>query len=911
MALFLCVACSPFLGAVGLRVATYNVGANLVIPPDGGFAYFDRGIGNPGIPDHDRVKAVLDRIDADVVALQEIHAADLDGSPDDLDKLAASLGYPHLFVSPSTNTFDTSLRVVFLSRYPFLSSVVVGSPAGAKEMTRLIPVVKVDVPGTTRDPLVVSLHLKSGTGSADRFRRAVELRRLRDYLTSTGVTSGDNLVVMGDFNLSATNVTFTALPSGLPSTFDLGGDITLPISYTTNPLTYFTNPSVVRLDPRQLTNSASTFQSGSVLDLVLVSAAIAGRPLATEVYNSALDVSNTVGLVKAGSPLAAATSAEASDHLAVFADLELDADYPDLALSLSSDTVAEGVPDGSLSATVTLPAVRSTSLTVEIRSDDPGVQFVSPTVTIPAGSLTGVLGLRIPRNFIQDPQRSVTLTALATSYDPDTKILTLNDSDGPYQWTAVGQTIIENFTGFLGTGSPAPWVSTGGAWQGVDSGAGTAVGFRAYGSVSDPALGFLPGGGPGMLSATYVNSTIRPLTAVDISFTAEQWRAAQGGTADVLTADLLVNGMPRALPQLTYRPSTQLPTGAIAGGVPSLRNTRVTGLNIPPGASFDLRFTLTPGPGGGVLPADVFINEFHYDNTSSDTGEFIEVVVGPGFNGNLADIDILLYDGNNGSVYRTLNLATAFTLGTSVPVAGSDRSFRIFSADTSGIQNDQDGFAVINKVAQQLYQFISYEGVFNSSVTAVPAIPVGMTSTNIGVYQTSTEAVGQSALGLIGTGAIRTEFTWAKISGAFSKGQLNTGQTLSVASLPSQGVAIDQISLTFMGDHDGDGILDVDDPDDDNDSVSDTEELVFGTNPFAAGPRFMPTLTRPPLSPGLTRLTFNSVSGRSYRVESSVDLENWRVLQTVSGDGEPMVVDHTTAALGPRRFYRIQVTLAN
>jgi YD repeat-containing protein len=909
IAAFLLWFLAPLTGAVGLRVATFNVGAHLVIPTDGGPAYFDYGIGSPGQVDHDRVAAVLERIDADVVALQEIHAADVAGAPDDLDALAAALGYAYSYVPPSTNTFDTSLRVVFLSRYPLVSTTAVGSPVGAKEMTRLIPAARVDVPGTTRDPLLMSVHLKSGTATADRFRRAVELRRLRDYLSATGLTADDNFIVMGDFNLSSINTTFTTLPPSLPSSFALGSDLTLPLAYSTNPLTYFSNPSLVKLDPRQVNNSPVTYESGSTIDLFLVSAAIAGRPLASEIYNSALDVSNGIGLAKAGSPLPAATSVEASDHFAMFADLELDADYPNLALSLSAATATEGVADGTVTATVTLPAVRGTAVTVGLSSDGAGVGPVSPTLTIPAGGLTGTMSLKISRNFILDPQRSVTFTAAATGYDPASQVLAVNDADGPYEWTAAGQTISEDFSGFSGTYSPAPWISSGGAWHGVDSGTGTVGGFRAYGAASDPALGFLPSGSAGSAMATYVNSTSQPLTAVQISYTAEQWRAAQGGTVDRLTADLLVNGEPRALPQLTYSPSTQLATGAVAGGVPSARTTRVTGLHIAPGDSFDLRFTMTPGAGGGVLPADVFVNEFHYDNSGTDTGEFIEVVVGPGFSGNLADVDVLLYNGSDGSVYRTLNLATAFTLGASEPVAGSDRFFRFFSVDLSGIQNGPDGIAVINRTAVQLYQFLSYGGSFASTATGVPVIPVGTLSTNIGVSQSGSEAVGQSALGLVGTGAVRTDFTWMKISGAFSKGQRNAGQSFNRPTLPSQGVAVDQISVTFLGDSDGDGILDMDDVDDDNDGTPDGDELVFGTDPLVAGPRFTATLVHPGLPSGVARVSFSSVSGRSYRVESSVDLRNWTALQTYAGTGAVIVVDYATSPLGARRFYRILVTL--
>ena len=51
-------------------------------------------------------------------------------------------------------------------------------------------------------------------------------------------------------------------------------------------------------------------------------------------------------------------------------------------------------------------------------------------------------------------------------------------------------------------------------------------------------------------------------------------------------------------------------------------------LSVAPGETFQLQFTFTKGANNGLLPADVFVNEFHYDNTGDDAGEFIEVVGG-------------------------------------------------------------------------------------------------------------------------------------------------------------------------------------------------------------------------------------------------------------------------------------------
>ena len=781
----LCVlALSTLAQAVEFRAATFNIGAHFTTSSSGVY-YPDYSLGAPGTPDHDSVSAILNRIDADVVALEEIHGADITAG--DVAALATGLGYPHVYIAPATNTFDTSLRVAIFSRFPFLSQTSVTSPAGDKEMNRLIPVVKIDVPGTTRDPVVAAAHLKSGSEASDAFQRTVEMRRLTNHLATQGLTAADNFVIMGDFNLSSTDRTFTALPaSGLPTTFDLGADIGFPLYYFTNPVSYFSSPAITWIIPRQLDNSTVTFpSSGSTIDLFLVSPIIGSRPSRSEIYNSALDVSNTAGLPKSGSPLAAGTSATASDHYALFADFEL-------------------------------------------------------------------------------------------------------DSAVPYTFTTPGQTVTEAFTEFPGTFEPYPWATTGGVWQGMDLGTSATTGFRSYGSMADPSLGFLPGTAGGSAVASFVNQSTEILSTLQISFTAEQWRSAGGGTSDRLDVELLVGGVPTSLPQLAFQAATNLPSGAVAGGVSSARSMTVTGLAIAPGVAFQLRFIFTPGPGGGPRPAEVFINEFHYDDNGADLGEFVEIVVGPGFTGSPGDVSLLLYKGEDGTTYGTTHLLSSFPTS-SVTASGHV----VYSKLISGIQNGSpDGFAlVVNGIVTQ---FISYEGTF----TATAGAANGLLSTDIGKSQTGTEPEGKSAIGLKGTGGTSAAFFWELFDETpYSPGQPNSGQTFTIPPQP-QGIAIDDLAVTFLpgGDSDSDGF-------------SDADEAVFGTNPLDAASRFAVTFTNPSPTPGAVRLTFPTATGRTYVVESSPDLSVWTGVANFAGTGSPQVADIPVMPEEKSRFYRIRAVL--
>ena len=158
----------------------------------------------------------------------------------------------------------------------------------------------------------------------------------------------------------------------------------------------------------------------------------------------------------------------------------------------------------------------------------------------------------------------------------------------------------------------------------------------------------------------------------------------------------------------------------------------------------------------------VFINEIHYDNSGTDTGEAIEIAGPAGLD--LAGWSLVLYNGTGGTSYGTINLSGVLT----------DQAGGIGTASVTavGLQNGSpDGVALVNAAAG-VEQFLSYEGGF----TATNGPAVGIASTDIGVMENGSGPVGGS-LGLIGDGDRYDEFAWAAMMASF--GEVNTGQTFN------------------------------------------------------------------------------------------------------------------------------------
>jgi DNA/RNA endonuclease G (NUC1) len=166
------------------------------------------------------------------------------------------------------------------------------------------------------------------------------------------------------------------------------------------------------------------------------------------------------------------------------------------------------------------------------------------------------------------------------------------------------------------------------------------------------------------------------------------------------------------------------------------------------------------------VDSDFHINEIHYDNAGTDTGEAIEIE-GPA-GADLTGFSVVLYNGNGGATYDTRALS-----GT-LPASCADRGVVTLSFPTDGLQNGApDGIALVDGTGVVL-EFVSYEGV----VTATAGPAGGMMSIDIGISQTNAD---------LGTSLQRNS------AGAWASGVSNFGACNPEAPVPPAN------TLTFSG----------------------------------------------------------------------------------------------------------------
>ena len=162
----------------------------------------------------------------------------------------------------------------------------------------------------------------------------------------------------------------------------------------------------------------------------------------------------------------------------------------------------------------------------------------------------------------------------------------------------------------------------------------------------------------------------------------------------------------------------------------------------------------------------VFINELHYDNSSSDIDEGVEIAGPAGTD--LTSYKITAYNGSNGLKYLEKSLSGI------IPNIDNSGYGTLFFP-TEGLQNGApDGIALDDGTS--LIQFLSYEGV----MTATDGVAKDVASTDIVIEETGSTPVGHS-IQLTGSGTEYENFSWTGPI-ANTNNLINTGQTFGVAS---------------------------------------------------------------------------------------------------------------------------------
>jgi len=301
-----------------VRLASYNIEA----------------VGAAGGESFEALRATLARIDADVVCVQEI----VDGEAVAFAELAELAGYDYVLKADQSPPIGGDLSNGCMARFPLdvLGSWGSGDLADdpqANEVGRDFLAVRADLSEAVGAPCwlgLITLHLKSGQEPIDWFRRQIETIRLAQAAdVYRGQHPEDPLVILGDFNETLDDVglgsVFESAPPDLPGSYQLGTDITFPMTY--QPFAVMDTAGFTITSPGQedAPDRKETWRDIVRLDYVWLD----GPQYVTgEVYNACRDdgvddAPQGDGIEKAGDPLSCDTGELASDHFPVIVDVTL------------------------------------------------------------------------------------------------------------------------------------------------------------------------------------------------------------------------------------------------------------------------------------------------------------------------------------------------------------------------------------------------------------------------------------------------------------------------------------------------------------------------------------------------------------------------------------------------------------
>ncbi|TVR89532.1 MAG: HYR domain-containing protein [Saprospirales bacterium] len=224
----------------------------------------------------------------------------------------------------------------------------------------------------------------------------------------------------------------------------------------------------------------------------------------------------------------------------------------------------------------------------------------------------------------------------------------------------------DDFTGFDGEDDPTGWTTSdapgaaSSTWQGSGTGSSNTGGKWSYGdsgsgATFDGSLGFLPSSTRAIFAdITFQNNTGGTITALAISYVGEHWRGAENGRNNGWAVTYSPDQPDEeSLPALEYIADNTYPDGVNPDGGPweavTLSDT-LTGLDIPTGSNFTIRFFGDNGSGIGSRQG-VAIDDFSLTAIGAPSDDPV-IVVNPG---SLSGFEY--QEGNGPSASQTFELS--------------------------------------------------------------------------------------------------------------------------------------------------------------------------------------------------------------------------------------------------------------
>lgn len=275
-----------------------------------------QGLGSSASAGFESVRAVLARLDGDVVGLQEVDEKEAS----ELTSLASELGYPHVQLARSTPYGP--LRNAVLTRLPpatlrSWSAEELSGDAQAEDVTRQPVSTTIDTPWG-RPLTVVVQHCKAGFDDIDEFRRNVDAWR-------TAQAASGSTLLMGDINEDPREgpeqpSSFGSVPPGAPPSYQPGDDLSELLGgpgMVNDPFALLADQGFRHVEAAQGDGRVETRDSGRWIDHILLDASLEVR--AIEIYDTRDD--GLTNLPMGGMPPGRDAVRSASDHLPVVADV--------------------------------------------------------------------------------------------------------------------------------------------------------------------------------------------------------------------------------------------------------------------------------------------------------------------------------------------------------------------------------------------------------------------------------------------------------------------------------------------------------------------------------------------------------------------------------------------------------------